>query len=62
MEKATTMNIYKFGLMVIGLILGSAWVMIILIDPGLGVLSIVSVIILAIILAPDRVGRLNWRK
>lgn len=56
------MNIYKFGLMVIGLILGSAWVMIILIDPGLGVLSIVSVIILAIILAPDRVGRLNWRK
>jgi len=56
------MNIYRLGLLVIGLILGGLWVGITYVSPGLGLLSTVAVIILVIILLPDTVGRRNWRR
>ena len=56
------MRRYRFGLLVIGLVLGVVWGMILLLDPGLGVLNVVAVGVLVIILAPDEAGRRNWRR
>ena len=56
------MKIYRFGLLVIGLILGGLWVGITHVSLGLGLLSTVAVMVLVIILLPDTVGRRNWKE